>query len=397
VRHLSDGALRRLYDEPFALDERTRAHYRGCPSCQERFAAVAEEARHTGALLAVPAATVDPAGALAKVRTRTGPAPTRLGALGAAWRRPAPGGWRRPAFGGVAVVGLAAALLFTLSFTSVAANVVKIFQPTQVQPVTISQGDLAGLDTFSRWGDVTWNKKPELTEAESAAEAARVSGLPVIRVDQRNLPSGLAGAPVSYAAVSQSSGRVTFNREAPSKLRGSTLTVVVGPAETAIYGDLGRAIQSARAQGAQAGDGAAAPGDEAARKAAAAQRQEAAKNALAQAGPLLAVAEVKAPQVSSTGASVEDIKKALLAQPGLSPAVREAIRSINDPAGNLPLPLPAGEVNSHSVRVQGVNGTAVGDNTGLGAAVIWIKHGRVYGVAGTVTEDQLLKVANGLT
>ena len=76
--------------------------------------------------------------------------------------------------------------------------------------------------------------------------------------------------------------------------------------------------------------------------------------------------------------------------------MRQAIQSIDNPTGNLPIPIPAGYVNSHSVRVQGVNGTAVGDNTGLGAAVIWIKHGRVYAVAGTVTEDQLLRVANGL-
>ena len=109
-----------------------------------------------------------------------------------------------------------------------------------------------------------------------------------------------------------------------------------------------------------------------------------------------AVAEMKAPQVSSTGASVADIKSALLAQPGLSPAVRAAISSIDDPKGNLPIPIPAGYVNSHSVKVQGVNGTAFGDNTGLGSAVIWIKNGRVYGVAGTVTEDQVLAVANSV-
>jgi len=63
----------------------------------------------------------------------------------------------------------------------------------------------------------------------------------------------------------------------------------------------------------------------------------------------------------------------------------------------LPLPIPSGYVNAHTVTVQNVDGTGLGDNTGLGAAVIWIKNGRVYGVAGTVTETELLAIANSLS
>jgi hypothetical protein len=43
-----------------------------------------------------------------------------------------------------------------------------------------------------------------------------------------------------------------------------------------------------------------------------------------------------------------------------------------------------------------VDGVAVGDNTGLGAGVIWIKSGTVYGVAGTLKQDAILAIANGL-
>ena len=59
MRHLDDGALRRLYDEPLALEEKTRAHYNDCAECQSRFSAIADDARQTSALLAVPGATVD--------------------------------------------------------------------------------------------------------------------------------------------------------------------------------------------------------------------------------------------------------------------------------------------------------------------------------------------------
>lgn len=385
MRHLSDGALRRLYDEPYALDEETRAHYNDCPECQARFAAVADDARHAMTAMAVPGVTVDPAGALARVRSQASPARPAIVRL--------PGRWR-PLVGGLAAAVVAGALIGTMAFTPLASNLVKIFQPTQVTPVTINQGDLTGLDALSRWGTVKGTSQGQLQQAETAAEAARLSGLPVIKVDSSKLPAGVQKAPVSYAAATQSSGTVTFNDNAPAKLRGSTLTVVVGPAETAVYGDLGKLAQSVQGGASKseaapgAGDAASAGGDQ--------QSVDRARQALSSAGPILAVAEMKAPQVSSTGVSVADIKSVLLAQPGLSPAVRAAISSIDDPRGNLPIPIPAGYVNSHSVRVQGVNGTAFGDNTGLGSAVVWIKNGRVYGVAGTVTEDAVLAVANSM-
>ena len=385
MRHLTDGALRRLYDEPYALDEETRAHYSDCADCQARFTAVADDARHAMAAMAVPGATVDPAGALARMRAQASPTRPRAARL--------PFGWRRPLVAGLAAAVVAAGLIGTMAFTPLAANLVKIFQPSQVTPVTIDRGDLTGLDALSSWGEVKGTSQGELQQIETAAEAAKVSGLPAISVDASKLPAGLQKAPVSYAAATQSSGTVTFNDRAPAKLRGSTLTVVVGPAETTVYGDLGRlaqGMQGAPGTGGPSGSGDTAPsgGDR--------QSADRAREALGSAGPILAVAEMKAPQVSSTGASVADIKSALLAQPGLSPSVRAAISSLDDPRGNLPIPVPAGYVNSHSVRVQGVTATAFGDNTGLGSAVVWIKNGRVYAVAGTVTEDQALAVANSL-
>ena len=268
------------------------------------------------------------------------------------------------------------------------------WQPSQVTTVPIQQSDLVGLDAFSNWGDVKGTSTGQLQQTETAAEAAKISGLPAIRVDASRLPAELSKAPVSYAAVTPSSGSVTFNSNAPAKLRGATLNITVGPAETAIYGDLGKLAQSA--QGAAKPESGSAP---AAGDTSAANQQSAARvqQALSAAGPILAVAEMRAPQVTSTGPSVADIKSALLAQPGLSPAVRAAISSFDDPTGNLPIPIPSGYVNSQSVKVQGVTGTAFGDNTGLGSAVIWIKNGRVYAVAGTVAQSQVLAVANSLS
>lgn len=368
MRHLSDGVLRRLYDEPFALDERARTHYNDCPDCQARFAAVAEDARHALALMAVPGATVDPQAALQATRPRLGAPGPRLAVLRGATRG------RRPLIGGLAAAALAAVLAATLAFTPLASTIQTIFEPRQVSTVTINQGDLNGLDAFSGWGDVKWTTQPEMKEAGSAAEAAQISGLREIHAG--SLPASVASAPVTYGAVGQATGTVTFTAKAPAKLQGSTLTVQIGPAETAFYGDLARVAQAA---GRKDQGGAQDP-----------------QSAIRSAGPILAIVEMRSPQVSSTGVKVSDIKRELLAQPGLSPSVRAAISAIDSPTGNLPIPIP-GQINAHDVTVQGVKGTAVGDSTGLGSAVIWIKGGRVYGVAGTFTEDQIRAVANGLS
>jgi len=51
---------------------------------------------------------------------------------------------------------------------------------------------------------------------------------------------------------------------------------------------------------------------------------------------------------------------------------------------------------NRNIKLPEVGGVAVGDNTGLGAGVIWIKGGLVYGVAGTLKQKAILDIANHL-
>jgi hypothetical protein len=48
------------------------------------------------------------------------------------------------------------------------------------------------------------------------------------------------------------------------------------------------------------------------------------------------------------------------------------------------------------VQVQGVDGVALGDNTGVGAAVVWIKSD-VFFVGGSLKQSDILSIANGLS
>ena len=55
MRHLSDGTLRRIYDEPLALTAADQAHFDECAECKPRFHVIANDARATTGLLQVPA------------------------------------------------------------------------------------------------------------------------------------------------------------------------------------------------------------------------------------------------------------------------------------------------------------------------------------------------------
>ena len=72
-----------------------------------------------------------------------------------------------------------------------------------------------------------------------------------------------------------------------------------------------------------------------------------------------------------------------------------AIKAIGDPTHTLPIPVPVGYATSSDVTVQGVQGVALGDNTGAGAAVVWIK-GHVFFVGGSLKQSEILTIANQL-
>ncbi len=357
MAHLSDGTLRRLYDEPVAVAATARDHFNGCSSCQDRFAAIAETARDVQSALAVPAAAVDTGAAYRATMDRV--QPRRV-----AWLpRLSLSHPRR-----LSVALLAAALAVGVVVTAMAANLITIFEPTQVQVVTISQGSFAGFPDLSNWGTVKVTSQPELQQVDSASAAAKATGLKVIAP---TLPKGVTVPAPQYATVSQLDGTFTFDKQKadaaaaqagskakplPANLDGSTLTVVGGPGEVAVYGS----IDPSQLKGGNL--------------------------------PPLVIGEAKAPVVTSTKASVQDIKNGLL-QAGVSP---DLVNSIADPTHTLPIPVPNGMTTSQTTLSDGTKATFVGDNSKIYAAMIFIKKGVVYVVAGSYDESTLAAIANTL-
>jgi len=370
VAHLSDGTLRRKFDDADSLTESENRHYSACADCQARYATLADDARVVAAALAVPDIKVDVASAFSRVRSAPAAQP-RFG-IRLPIVRPA----SRP------VMGLLAAsfIVVALVVTGIAQGI--FFQPQSVQVVPVSVADLQSLNGLGDFGTLTWTTKPAPQLVTSAAEAATVSGLHVPVVG--TLPSGVSSN-VTYAAMPAAVGVFTFDAAKaaafaaksgktlptmPAGMDGSKLTVTVGPAVVEIFGNL--SLPS----------GSTATG--------------AAPDPSQLSLPQLVIGASSAPVVTSSGVSTQQLEDYLLSLPGVSPKLAAAIRAVKDPSTTLPIPIPIEYATSKTVTVQGVDGLAVGDNTGLGAGVIWIKSSTVYGVAGSLKQDAILDIANGL-
>ena len=327
-------------------------------------------------MLSVTEPKVDTERALARLRARVEAeriAPVTRG--GSAPRRVAVNIWLR----GLAAAATVVLVATLLTVSGVAETLLTIFEPKQLVAVPITVTDLSGAASFGAYGTLTWTEQPKPYDVPDIRTAAHDSGMTVLVPG--NLPAGV-GAP-HYGVMNKTTATFTFSADRtrqsaaaqqrtpppmPANIDGSKLFITGGPAVVAYYAD------SANPTGAT-GLSAASPF----------------------AGmPKLIVAQGKPPVVQSNGVTVEQLQSYLLAQPGISPQLAAQIRAIKDPSSTLPVPIPVDMATSKKVTVQGVEGIFVGDSTGLGSAVIWQKDGIVYGVAGTLTEQQVLAVANSL-
>jgi len=369
VRHLNDGTLRRIYDEPLALTSVDQAHYDSCAECKARFDSIANTARATAGLLSVPGFTPEPAAALRSVKLRIR---SEEAARPPRWYerwlgRTSPRG-RRIATPAIAVV-LAAALLTGVTATGAAQTLFRVFEPKSITPVQVSSSDFPTTSALLDYGDVTWlPDAPTLHQLSDAAAAAAQSGLPVLM--PASLPKGVAG-PVSFGVVSHATGSLTFDAQRlrasaaqkgvhvnpmPSSIDGSKLIVNGGPALLEAWG------LSASASEVQM--------------------------------PTLVIAQTRVPTVDSTGATAAELEAYLLSQPGVPPDIAAQIKAIKDPSTTLPIPIPKGLATEESVQVNGVSGLLI--KAILGAGVVWTKNGVIYAVGGQLTPDQVLAIATSL-
>ena len=352
-----------MFDDPDALTSSDRRHYADCPDCQARYAGMAEDARAVATLLATPDVKVDAASAFQRIQAAPAAKP-RFG-FTLPILRPA----SRSMFAGLAV----AALLVVLVATAFA-NVLPLFQPKTVEAVPIQITDIQALSALSDYGTVTWSQQPQPEVVLSAADAKTIAGFnaPVAKY----VPAGVSST-VTYAAMPKAVAVFTFDSSKaaaaaaktgkslpalPKGMEGAKLTVTVGPAILEVYGNL-KANTNSSSQDINV--------------------------------PQLVIAESSAPVVTSSQVTAKQLETYILSIPGISKELSAAIKAIGDPSSTLIIPIPIQYATSTSVTVQGVHGVAVGDNTGLGSGVIWIK-GNLFVVAGPLKQSEVVKVADNL-
>ncbi|HEV1997202.1 MAG TPA: hypothetical protein VGR61_03600 [Candidatus Dormibacteraeota bacterium] len=385
MTHLNEGTLRRMQDEPDTTSAADSAHFASCAACRSRAAQVRAEATGVSALLAVPETIVEPEVALLRVRRLAADLPPA-----------GPRGWVarlrqrrafRPAAAGILAVGLMGALVAT----GVAEGVVQTFEPKQFVPVSVSTGSLQGLPDLSQFGTYKLGTQPTFRSSASAEAALAGSGMGKVLLPS-SLPKGVTGQP-QYETFGALQGSFTIDRdkaaayeqskgkalpEMPQGMNGSTLSVTAGPGVLTLYG--GPSLAGADTPGASGTKPSLRSGE----------------------GfhiPSLAIVQMTTPKVNSNGASIRDMENYLASLPGVPAELAAQINAIGDPTTTLPLPVPTGQ-GSHEVTIGSgaaqEKGLFVGDSTGLGAGVIWQHAGVLYAVVGTLSEGDVVAVANSL-
>lgn len=388
--HCADGLLRRYLDEPAAVSDADRAHLSACARC----AAELDQARrdrdavtdllNPGGCLdrAVDRAEPDVDAAWADLRERLAD-PVPAGA-GAGWV-PAPARSRSRTGAGprtgrvvdrvlrrpVAVVATAGVVLLGGTAVAAAADLIPIFRTEKVSAVAVSEQDIRALDQLSRlaeltaFGEVDAPRTAEPVRVADSAAARSRTGLAVPQV--ASLPTGVSGEP-DYLVMDQQTARVTFSAAKmqqaatsagltlppmPSGLDGTRLQIQGGPGLAEVW------------------------------------QQKSGT-------PALVVARAKALVATSEGASLPVVRDYLLAMPGLSPALRDQLRTLTGDGTTLPIPVPQGQVTSSRADVGGVPATVLETKGRAVAAVVWVRDGVLNVVLGPLSRGEVLAVARGL-
>lgn len=364
MKHLDSGELRRMLDEPDAFSETQREHVAQCASCSAELASLRSDAEFAGDAFRGDVA-VDTAQAYERMRLRAlqQPEVTRL-------------------YRSVAAIAAAAAFVLALLFTplgSYARSFLTVFEPKTFTPIEISQEDLRSLHLLPQANDVGTQRivsKPQKRAYDSIAQVQQHAGFALLKPTA--LPAGF-GTVRSFFGYTPGEMTFTFSAaKARAFVRRSHKTLPPMPASLD-----GTTVRFKTGFGFEAHYEATPANPRAKPKSMRDTR-------------FLEVVQLQAPRVTSTGASLGALEQYLLSLPNVTPELAKQIRALGDIQNTVPVPVVINKQTARRVNVDGVQGLAIGDNTGLGAGVMWQKNGIIYVVAGPLKMDEVMTVANGL-
>lgn len=278
---------------------------------------------------------------------------------------------RVAAVAGVAVL-LVLAVLVGTPVGRAAADFVSQFQTQKLKVVTVEPTQVAGVGfDLAHFGTVKGLSSDAMTPifVSSVDEASKKAGFPVRQPN--SLPPGVkqppqvaVTSPVNFSftmdvararAYLDSTGHMDF--DLPAKFDGATITVHVPAAVLLLYGPLTEPT------------------------------------------PLI-VGQIPVVTGEVTGrVSLTEMRDLLLRLPGISPELAMQLRAIDDWTNTLPIPLPKNGGKWREVDLPGgskgiVLTEAQAANTMTG--VLWQNDGRIYGVGGAYSADDVIKMATSM-
>jgi hypothetical protein len=362
MRHLAEGTLRRLVDEPAGVSDPDRNHAAGCRQCRSGLEAAARDAAFADAALGHGDTTADPDVAWRRLSRTVAEGARPRAAVATSPPR------RRTRLSSPVVAALCVLALVTAAGAAAAADWLQVFRAERVAPIAVTPEDvtaMADLPDLSDYGSVQVLEDVDVSEVADAAAAEAATGLTAPQV--ADLPRGVTGEPV-YQVAGVASLVFTFSAEdaeraaaaaggsapaAPAALDGSRFRLSAGPGVAAVW-----------------------PGGSGL--------------------PALVAARAVAPSADSTGASFEVARDYLLSLPGLPDDVASQLRRLTGDGTTLPLPVPTEEATTATATVGGVPATVLTARDGTTAGVVWVDDGTVTAVAGSLSADEVLAVARGL-
>jgi hypothetical protein len=276
------------------------------------------------------------------------------------------------------IVPAALAAALALPLAAATADPLSVFQPTHVRAISVTPADAKALHSFpplEAFGTVRGTRSPGVDEVASASEAAQDAGY-TLRLPA-DVPASL-GKDAHYQVTQRARTSFTFDQAKatawarehkvtlhalPAGLNGATYTATLRPVTLVTYGTPPRTHRSEHG---------------------------------ARRGTFLAIVQAPVPTVTSSGASLQTLANWFAAQPGVPPHLVAQIKAIGDPTQTLPIPIQFDKQSATKIDVDGVQGLAIGDETGIGSAIVWTKDGRLYAVGGTLTQSAVLALANSL-
>jgi hypothetical protein len=258
------------------------------------------------------------------------------------------------------------------------ADPLSIFQPKAVRAISVTATDvkaLQGLPPLEAFGTVRGTRTPGVEEVSSAGDARAGTGFPLrlpanvnssLRKTVRYQVTTRVRTSFTFSAAKAAawaSAHKTTLQPIPAGLDGTTYTATMDPLALVTYGVPPRERRHGRGMPRSS---------------------------------FVAVMQARVPTIASTGAPLETLARWFSSQPGIPPQLAAQVRAIGDPTQTLPIPVRFDKQTAADVTVDGVKGLAIGDETGIGSAIVWMKGGKMYAVGGTLTQSGALAIANDL-